>query len=119
MLKEAREKGRLSATDVAKKIQVSERTYRSYERGETYPPFDKALRLFDVLGIPYSIGEHAQPAQDVIGGASFNITQRLNGQAWIEASCTIIRVGNIVIDSNLSSELVYDPQSVTEGNSNS
>jgi phage repressor protein C with HTH and peptisase S24 domain len=46
--------GERSNRDVAREADVSEGTLRSYLRGETAPPIDRALRLAAVLGVSQS-----------------------------------------------------------------
>ncbi len=85
LIRTTREALRYSAKEVAEKAEVSERSYGAYERGETSPPIDKALRIFEVLGIPYQIGDvaseqiqpHAgdRPNSDTVG----YITIAING----------------------------------------
>lgn len=46
----ARERARLTQTQVAKQAGVTERAYQFYEAGRKKPRVDTALRIADVLG---------------------------------------------------------------------
>ena len=89
MLRIAREDQRYSAKEVAKLAEISERSYGSYERGETYPPFDKTLRLFEVLGIPYLIGEDAGVAQNVATRSNQPLPNGVRANVYVGDKCIL------------------------------
>lgn len=55
VLKELREKNSLNQTDIAKKINVSQRAYSFYETGQREPKIDTLLRLSELYNVPLDV----------------------------------------------------------------
>ncbi len=50
-LKDLREKNGIHSTKIAEKVNISAKTYRRYESGNTLPNIFTAIRIADVLGV--------------------------------------------------------------------
>ena len=55
ILKDLRNKNRLTQTELAKEINISQRAYAHYEKGESEPNIDTLIKLADKYGVPIDI----------------------------------------------------------------
>lgn len=75
----------------------------------TFRQFGEACEYLGVDPMRLLVGKQAEADKP-----SFSFIQRMNGQPWMRWRCVYESVGDIVVDANLESELVYDPESVAE-----
>lgn len=55
VLKEQRKKKNKTQTEVAKVLNVSQRVYSNYEKGEREPSIDTLINMADYFGIPIDL----------------------------------------------------------------
>lgn len=55
ILRDLRNKNRLTQTELAKELHISQRAYAHYEKGESEPKIDTLIRLADKYGVPIDI----------------------------------------------------------------
>lgn len=54
-LKELREQNKLTQQEVANKIQITQRAYAFYEKGDREPSIDTLIKLADIFKVPIDL----------------------------------------------------------------